>query len=351
MKLRPIENESNTILSSPCDGRILSYSEVKNLTDMIVVKDIRYQIGDFLFGNFKKIYPELSEKLYNPNKKYYQITIYLSPGDCHRYFSPNQLYVNSRIYIPGFLEPVKPSYVEKHPRVFATNERVTLKCKQNGLDDPLFITYVGALNVGSISLSFDDFLKTNIKISPEDKKNPGYYVVKYSDIINPSEKRLERPNYFYYKPIAPLLIQELDKDSSEFDMRDMVDLDQDLVKKYKIDIDKIKIPFSLFKEKFLFEQIMHNKEDVNFNYGNNFLSYDLDVHKRKSKLNNPKNLNLEKFRITEEGVYLDKKDEMGWFNFGSTIVLVFSVDKDKEIKFKHNFGDVVRIGENLFNYI
>jgi hypothetical protein len=31
--------------------------------------------------------------------------------------------------------------------------------------------------------------------------------------------------------------------------------------------------------------------------------------------------------VSEKGIHLVKREEMGWFNFGSTIVLVFSVEK------------------------
>jgi len=89
------------------------------------------------------------------------MTIYLSPGDCHRYYSPANMDISERIYIPGFLAPVKPSYVFKHPKTFSLNERVTLRGKfshPSRNTDVLYITFVGALNVGSINLNFDDYL-------------------------------------------------------------------------------------------------------------------------------------------------------------------------------------------------
>jgi phosphatidylserine decarboxylase precursor len=346
-----VENPSSRVLSSPCDGRVLTISEVKNLKDLIIVKDVKYTLGEFLFGKFREAFPALSENIYNQEKKFYQITIYLSPGDCHRYYSPNNIQVSDRVYIPGFLEPVRPSYLDKHPMVFQTNERVTLKCTQEASDDLLFITYVGALNVGSISLSFDDFLRTNVKLTPQEKKDPGFYVVKYTDILTPSQKKMERPFFHFYRPAAPLLFQDLDSESSEFDMRDMIDLDQDIVTKFKIDLADVKVPFYLFKERFLFEKIIREREELPLTFGNSFLSYDLETHKKKLKLNNPKQLNLEKFKMSDKGVCLEKKEEMGWFNFGSTIVLIFSVDKDKEIKFMHKAGEVVKIGQTLFDYI
>lgn len=351
MDRRPIENPSSKILSSPCDGRVLTISEVQNLKDLIIVKDVKYTLGDFLFGRFRESFASLSNNLYNKDKKVYQMTIYLSPGDCHRYYSPNNIHVSERVYVPGFLEPVRPSYLDKHPMVFRTNERVTLKCQQENSDDFLYITYVGALNVGSINLSFDDFLKTNVKLTPEEKRDPGFYVVNYSDIVTPNQKKIDRPNFDYYQPRVPLLIKDLDQESEEFDMRDMLDLDLDIVSKFKINLADVKIPFYLFKERFIIEKALREREDITYNFSNSFLSYDLETHKKKSKLSNPKQLNIENFKISDKGVYLKKKEEMGWFNFGSTIVLIFSIDKDKEIKFMHKAGDVVKIGQTLFDYI
>ena len=187
--------------------------------------------------------------------------------------------------------------------------------------------------------------------SKEEKKDPGFYVVKYSDILNPNQRKIERPTYFFYRPKAPLLFQDLDAESNEFDMRDILDLDKDIVKNYKINLDEVNIPYNLFRERFLFEAINHDKEDVKYNFGNSFLSYDLDIHKKKQKLSNPKELNLEKFKMSNKGIYMEKKEEMGWFNFGSTIVLIFSVDKDKDVKFMHKSGEVVKIGQTLYEYI
>jgi phosphatidylserine decarboxylase len=317
---------------------------------MIVVKNIKYSLTEFLFGKYIQNYPHLIDPIYNENKKIYQITIYLSPGDCHRYYSPSNIHISNRIYLPGFLEPVKPSYIQKHPKVFVTNERVTLDCKKEGTNDALFITYVGALNVGSITLSFDDFLKTNQNLTKEEKENPAFFVLQYSDILSPGAKKLERKQLIYFKPKAPLLYQELEKDTEEFDIRDMLDVDVDIVNKYKIDLGDVKIPFHKLREKLIYEALFKNKEKLEFNYENSFKSVDLNLYKMKKKLSNPKELALENYKMSEKGIYLEKGEEMGWFNFGSTIVLVFSVDKEKNVRFKYNSGDVVRIGQSLYEY-
>ena len=85
--------------------------------------------------------------------------IYLAPGDYHRYHSATNFVTNYRRHIVGYLAPVKPSYVEKHKDVFKENERVTLF--GDWAKGYFSMTFVGALNVGSMSLHFDPDLFTN----------------------------------------------------------------------------------------------------------------------------------------------------------------------------------------------
>lgn len=152
--------DENAKYVSPCDGKILSVSKVED-NDLIIVKNVRYILNEFLFGNVKNL-SLIKEMVENKSKKegkkdYYQITIYLSPKDYHRFHSPCNLSVKERVYIPGSLFPVKPSFVNKHPYTFLENERVTLKCTKSDNQDNFFITFVGALNVGSIFINYDRF--------------------------------------------------------------------------------------------------------------------------------------------------------------------------------------------------
>jgi phosphatidylserine decarboxylase len=91
----------------------------------------------------------------------YSVVIYLAPSDYHRFHSPAAFQAVSRSHIPGYLAPVKPSYVKGHPEVFRTNERVNIFGQWH--TDSLFMmtSFVGALNVGSITLHFDPELATN----------------------------------------------------------------------------------------------------------------------------------------------------------------------------------------------
>jgi phosphatidylserine decarboxylase len=90
------------------------------------------------------------------------IVIYLSPGDYHRFHAPAIHTARFRRHIVGYLSPVKPSYVENHKDVFKNNERVNIFGDWFGeKKNFFFLSYVGALNVGSIKLDFDKQVATN----------------------------------------------------------------------------------------------------------------------------------------------------------------------------------------------
>lgn len=155
------------------------------------------------------------------------MVVYLAPGDYHRFHSPASFTANYRRHIPGYLEPVDPRYLKKHRDVFKSNERVNL------FGDWTFgffaVSFVGATNVGSIKLHFDDVLKTNI-VSPEFPyiNDRNYATLSAAD------------NAFMSFPIRdtsnrggeanPSLLQEevLDIDNllTEFDIKDIVDIEK-----------------------------------------------------------------------------------------------------------------------------
>ena len=104
---RPILDDSNNSIVSPADSRVLIFGDVKD-GKIECVKGITYTVDELITGNNEKLQPLIKSK----DLKY--IVLYLSPGDYHHYHSPINATFTDRIYIPGFLEPVKPSYIEKH---------------------------------------------------------------------------------------------------------------------------------------------------------------------------------------------------------------------------------------------
>ena len=349
MQKRPIENESDDILSSPCDGRIFSFSEIHNFDEIFFIKKIKDSLSSFLFGKFVYNHLDWQKDLLNNNKRYYQMTIYLSPGDCHRYYSPANINVSERIYLPGFLEPVKPSYVLKHPKVFSMNERVTLRCNytNQNKNDVLYITFVGALNVGSINLSFDDYLSTNNKANIPDLKDESNFILKYSEILQKNYKFIKEIEKLYYKPKVDEFEKSIKSEIEEFDVRDCIDLDMDIVEKYKVDLNTINNNYKDYIENAILEITKKKPENLKYNIYNHFLSEDIISYKIRKNLKSPKKLKIENYKVSDNGIEFSKKDEMGWFNFGSTIVLVFSADKDKDIFSKFKEGEKVQIGQSL----
>lgn len=153
MNLRPIQSTENDILVSPCDGRVLSFGEIKSADELILVKGFKHKFDDFLFGhsNTKNIF-DLQK---NRKKNIYQITIYLSPGDCHRIYSPGELTMKEKYKIPGYLESVNPKYLQKNKHVLGSNERVTVECDSIAVNDYVYLTMVGAINVGCIEVPME----------------------------------------------------------------------------------------------------------------------------------------------------------------------------------------------------
>lgn len=169
-------------ISSPCDGRVLSFGEV-NAEDSTIdcVKGRSYRLDEFLTGVIgdendpSSRREKIRKNKSNPavlgllnavrsrgNKLHYMV-IYLSPGDYHRFHSPAIHTADFRRHVVGYLSPVKPSYVENHPDTFAKNERVNIFGQWRGQEENFFfLSYVGALNVGSICLDFDTEVVTNV---------------------------------------------------------------------------------------------------------------------------------------------------------------------------------------------
>lgn len=81
--------------------------------------------------------------------------VYLSPKDCHRIFSPVDGTLVSASLIPGHLYPVRHPYIRVIPRLYCVNERLVMRCETPM--GRMVMVAVGALNVGSMSATFDSF--------------------------------------------------------------------------------------------------------------------------------------------------------------------------------------------------
>ncbi|KAI0369878.1 phosphatidylserine decarboxylase [Pilatotrama ljubarskyi] len=88
------------------------------------------------------------------------IVIYLAPGDYHRFHSPTSWVVERRRHFVGDLFSVSPWMAKRLENLFVLNERVALLGRwRYGF---FSMVPVGATNVGSIKINFDQALRTNV---------------------------------------------------------------------------------------------------------------------------------------------------------------------------------------------
>jgi len=144
---RPFNKDKNIIVS-PADGEVSQFGKIE-AGKLLQVKGKYFTLASFLKD-------EKKAELFN-NGDF--LTIYLSPQDYHRVHTPYNGKLMSYNYIKGKLFPVNKLSVDNISELFSTNERVIFYFHDEILGNYALVM-VGATNVGSISLSFDDF-RTN----------------------------------------------------------------------------------------------------------------------------------------------------------------------------------------------
>ncbi|OQR83732.1 phosphatidylserine decarboxylase [Achlya hypogyna] len=158
------------VMSSPVDGRMATIGVVDGSQGIPVLEQIkvfvdprpgltvsqgaRYRMDEFL-GSIPDFFSEKT-----PGKRLYHCVIYLAPGDYHRIHSPIDWSVEERRHFPGNLFPVNSLAVNFVPSLFTANERIALLGQwKHGFYS---LTAVGATNVGSIGISLEPELVTNL---------------------------------------------------------------------------------------------------------------------------------------------------------------------------------------------
>lgn len=136
-------------LASPADGRVVATGTVER-GSLLQVKGVPYALADLLGSADDAARFEGGSFL----------TVYLAPGDYHRFHWPLAATVHTVRHLPGDLWPVNARAVGSVPRLFARNERVVLLGRAENGGDIAFVP-VGALNVGSIRLTGLPALRTN----------------------------------------------------------------------------------------------------------------------------------------------------------------------------------------------
>lgn len=146
---RELAAPSPNTLISPCDAKILNCEEVTEDRCQII-KGATYSLSELILDRLNREGETPIHELIkrDPKNKLYQIVLYLSPGDYHRFHSPADLKVLKRITIPGGLDSVSEATLAKGKPIYEKNSRVTLMAQW--LQGYLAMVMVGALNVSRI---------------------------------------------------------------------------------------------------------------------------------------------------------------------------------------------------------
>ena len=134
-------------LVNACDGTLLHCGQL-SVEEGIYPEQVKgslYPLKD-LIG--EEAIRNISSK---PGKSLYYCTIYLAPGDYHRFHAPAKMKIESIKIFSGEVLSVAPLMMKLIPKLLCMNERVAINGKwQHG-----FISYVpvGAANVGSIVIN------------------------------------------------------------------------------------------------------------------------------------------------------------------------------------------------------
>jgi phosphatidylserine decarboxylase len=146
---RPFDAASDTLIA-PCDSGLQGFGRL-NGASILQVKGIEYSVRDLLTAHARHVDRALDGAY---------ISLYLSPRAYHGYHAPATLTVERLIHVPGELVPVAAFMVNRRS-VFAKNERVILEGRRL-TGEYFWMVFVGATNVGSISIDFEPRLQTNV---------------------------------------------------------------------------------------------------------------------------------------------------------------------------------------------
>jgi phosphatidylserine decarboxylase len=139
---RPLAAAADALLS-PCDGTVSERGTIDGsrvLQARLSAKCHSYSL-EALVGDAGRAAPFIGGEF---------ATIYLAPYNYHRVHVPMAGRLTSIHYVPGALYSVNATTAGAVPGLFARNERVV--CHFDTAVGPLAVIFVGALNVGSVSL-------------------------------------------------------------------------------------------------------------------------------------------------------------------------------------------------------
>lgn len=226
----------------------------------------------------------------NKNTELFYAVIYLAPGDYHRFHSPTNWVSCLRRHFVGELFSVAPYFQRTFQNLFVLNERVALLGYwKYGF---FSMTPVGATNVGSIKINFDKDLTTN-------------KIYENSNITTTNTTNSNSTT------------NSTDLSDSDSDDMTLVDTDS-AISNNSMKTNKLNSQRIISEER---KKVIKNT------------CYEATYSKASKLLN---------------GQPLFKGEEIGGFELGSTIVLIFEAPKNFEFSLKEN--QIIKLGEKIGDF-
>lgn len=145
---RQVDTAPDSVVS-PVDGTVSQLGTIDG-SKLLQAKGYDYTVEELLGGDRAQADAFLDGCF---------VTIYLSPKDYHRIHAPVSGTVTEMVYLPGSLFPVNERGVRLIDRLFVKNERIITYIQSSF--GPIAVVKVGATNVGSINVWYDDRVRTN----------------------------------------------------------------------------------------------------------------------------------------------------------------------------------------------
>lgn len=147
-ELRPVDPAPAAVVS-PVDGTILEFGAIRDHR-LLQAKGRYYDLRDLLPADAADHFKNGSF-----------ITIYLSPSDCHRIFSPVDGNVTAAWFTPGALYPVREPHISQTENLYVENERLTTLFTTTA--GHVAVVKVAAVNVSCITTQYDETLRSTAK--------------------------------------------------------------------------------------------------------------------------------------------------------------------------------------------
>ena len=150
-ELRPVMGSKHEVIS-PVDGIVVAFGRIHGDT-IVQLKNSYYSLKQLVNEN---------EELTREYLDGYFVTIYLAPYNYHRVHMPLDGTLKNSKFIPGKVFPVNQDSLKKITNLYIKNQRLVNVF--NNPISPFILILVAALNVSSITTSWQSKLENNEKL-------------------------------------------------------------------------------------------------------------------------------------------------------------------------------------------